>query len=119
MSLPTTVQVQLEAFINATCVIPAVVLDGVVEEIYGHLEGEPLVERLCASLRSDAKREAMEVRTAHAFNATPSFQRAVSAPDPRPAYYSFMRIWVSAEIKGHFPSLYHKLPMSFRKGQPQ
>lgn len=119
MSLPTAAQSQLDAFIGATCILPAIVLDGVVGEVYGHLEGEPLVERLCTSLRSEVTLAAMEVRTAHAFSATPSFKKAVAASDPRPAYYSFMRIWVSAEIKGHYPSLYHKLPTSFRKGHKQ
>jgi hypothetical protein len=116
MSLPTAAQAQLDAFIDATYLIPAIMLDGVIAEVYQHLTDEPLVESLYASLRNDTTLAAIESKTGHAFSATAAFKKAVSVADPRPAYYSVMRVWVSAEIKAHYPSLYHKLPLSFRKG---
>lgn len=116
MSYPTPAQARLDSFIAATCLIPAIVLDGVVEEVHQFLEPSSVADRLYAQLRGELTLAAIEVKTGHAFERTPEFKKAVSVPDPRPAYYAQMRVWVAAEIKCHYPSLYPKLPPFFRNG---
>lgn len=115
MPYPTPAQSRLDAFIAATCLIPAVVLDGVIEEIHQIVKAGPLADRLYTALRNASTLDSIEAKTGHAFEHLDTFKTAVSVPDPRPAYYAQMRLWVASEIKCHFPSVYHTLPAPFRK----
>jgi hypothetical protein len=118
MSSAVAEQSAVEAFIEKTSLIPAIVLDGVALEVCQYLQGDPQVSDIYVALRSNSTLEAIEAKTAHAFASSPGFKKALTKPDPRPGYYSFMRHWVSAEMKARFPAQYQKLPSGFRVGQP-
>jgi hypothetical protein len=118
MSLEVVEQSAIYPFVEKTDLIPAIVLDGVVGEVCQYLKDDALVGQIYVALRSNSTLQTIEDKTAHAFASSTGFKRAVLAADPRPGYYSFMRHWVSAELKAHFPAQFHKLPSGFRVGQP-
>lgn len=117
--MPSTVAEKnaIEFFIEKTNLIPAVVLDGVVQEVCQYLAGDPAVNLIFETLRNESTVTVIEEKTVHAFASSAGFKKALAAADPRPGYYAFVRHWVSSELKTHFPAQFQKLPSGFKVGQ--
>jgi len=121
--MPPEAQKQLDHFIRMTNLIPAIVLDGVNEELCQLLRGAPQVtedevEHLYEYLRSDDTLCVIEMKTGEAFFVNAGFKRDMDTQDPRPAYYGYMRQWATAEVKERFPALHAKIPPTFCAGAP-
>ena len=109
----------IEAFADATCLVPAIVLDGVVDEVCSFLHYQSkYVDGMFETLRGAEVESAISEKTLYAYHRSPAFKRKMHAADPRPAYYSFMRHWVATELKARFPEQYRVLPSSFANGAP-
>ena len=112
----------VDAFIEATCLLPGIVLDGIADEVcsflHAHGADDTTLSSVFTALRSDEVTAAVEQKTLYAYNRSPAFKRKMRSQDPRPAYYSFMRHWVATELKDRFPEQYRLLPASFGQGLP-
>lgn len=113
----------LDTFMDATSLVPAVVLDGVVEEVVEFQVATGVPEKLTNEvyeyLRSDAFTSTVETRSAGAFARNSEFRRLMLTKDPRPAYKSFIRHWVAGALYTEFAAkkgMHALYPKSFANG---
>lgn len=113
----------LDTFMDATSLVPAVVLSGVVDELveFQVATGVPqtLTNEIYEYLNSDNFITTVETRSAGAFARNSEFRRLMLMKDPRPAYKSFIRHWVAGAVYTDFAvkkGMHMLYPPSFANG---
>lgn len=112
--------VSLDRFVAETDLMPAITLDGVARNLfYAVFIEHPENEAVWAYLNSPGLLERIEQRACAAYSVEGSqFRRRCKGRDPRDYFASFVRHWLSADVKRHQPQWSGLVPDHFALGTP-
>lgn len=104
--------VRIGSIEDDTALMPHVIADGVIGEVARFLRRDiPDREQIAARL---------DARANHIYRTNERFRKQMRSKSNsgRDHLYAFMRHWLAADLKRHFPGIYEKLPQTFANGEP-
>lgn len=115
--MPRATDEQIDAFMDATALVPALVVDSVVCELLGLLDPTLRTGQLYEKLRGREIVDYVIDCTVDVFERNAVLRAAfVSEGDTRPLYYSLVRGWLLKVVEARFPAVHAAIPAEFAKG---